>query len=115
MLRRSIVLRSSLAIALLCGVVLFAQKPLERPAENVNAQRNPNLAAAQKLCGQAFEEVTKAQKANKYDMKGHAQKAKQLLVQASQELAEADKIADSATPGSTSKNPASAVTSKLPH
>jgi hydroxymethylpyrimidine/phosphomethylpyrimidine kinase len=96
--------------------MLFAQNA---PVQNVNAQRNPNLAEAQKLCGQAFQEVTKAQKANKYDMKGHAAKAKQLLIQASQELSEADKIADSAHPGkssgpgTTSKHPLSGVTNKL--
>jgi hypothetical protein len=99
--------------------MLFAQGG---PVQDVNAQRNPNLAEAQKLCNQAFQEVSKAQKANKYDMKGHAANAKKLLVQAAQELSEADKIADSASPagkhpgsGSTSSNPASGITSKIPH
>ena len=119
-MRNNLLLRDSLVLAFLCGGLLFAQNPPERPLEDVDPQRNPDLAAAQKLCVQAFEEVTKAQKANKYDMKGHASKAKQLLVQATQELSEADKIADSATPGktknsgTTNRNPVSGVTSKIP-
>jgi len=117
MIRRNLGLRALLVLALLCAGMLFAQN---MPVENINAQRNPNLAEAQKLCNQAFEEVTKAQKANKYDMQGHAAKAKHLLIQASQELVMADKIADSATPrktkglGTTRQNPVSGVTSKLP-
>jgi hypothetical protein len=74
----------------------------KRPVEDINAERNPNLAEAQRLCLKAFDKVHEAQIANKYDMKGHAAKAKQLLVQASEELSTADKIADSAHPG---KNP----------
>jgi len=106
-------IRASLVLAFLCVGLLFPQNPPERPAEDVDAQRNPNLAAAQKLCVQAFEAVTRAQKANHYDMKGHAAKAKELLIRASQELSEADKIAESVAPsrgpssGTTSINPAS--------
>jgi len=117
MTRRILVLRGALVLALLCVGVLFAQN---MPVENINAQRNPNLAEAQKLCNQAFQEITKAQKANHYDMKGHAAKAKQLLMQASQELSAADKIADSVTPGkstnpaTTSKNPLPGITSRTP-
>ena len=120
MMRRNLLFRVLLVLAVLCAGMLFAQNAPQKPVENVNAQRNPNLAAAQRLCNQAFEEVTKAQKANKYDMKGHAAKAKQLLVQATQELSEADKIADSASPGktknsgTTSKNPVSGITGKIP-
>jgi hypothetical protein len=69
-------------VALLCTGVLFAQKP----ARNVSAARHPNLAAAQRLCRQAWEKVDAAQKANEFDMEGHAQKAKDLLDQASNEL-----------------------------
>ncbi len=53
------------------------------PAVNVSAQRHPNLAAAQELCRQAWQEVVAAQAANAYDMEGHAQKAKELLAEAS--------------------------------
>lgn len=46
------------------------------PAQNVSGRRHPNLAAAQRLCEQAFTRITDAQKANEWDMKGHAAKAK---------------------------------------
>ena len=74
---------------ILAGVA-FAQKP----ARNVSADRHPNLAAAQRLCVQAFEKVTAAQKANEFDMKGHAKKAKELLEQVNNELKEAAEAAN---------------------
>jgi hypothetical protein len=89
-----------MVLAVFCAGTLLAQN---KPVENVNAQRNPNLAAAQRFCLQAFDKVHEAQLANKYDMKGHAAKAKELLVEASEELSTADKIADSAHPGKTGK------------
>ena len=50
---------------------------------------HPNIAAAQAFCNQALEKITAAQAANEYDMHGHAQKAKELLMQAKGELHEA--------------------------
>ena len=58
----------------------------EEPVLNVSMKKHPNLAAAQKLSRQAFDKITAAQKANEYDMEGHAQKAKELLDQVNQEL-----------------------------
>jgi F0F1-type ATP synthase membrane subunit b/b' len=74
---------SSLAtIALLCGSVAMAQKPVE----NVSAKRHPNIAAAQRLTQNAFEKISAAQAANEFDMGGHAAKARDLLDQANQQL-----------------------------
>jgi hypothetical protein len=70
---------------LLTGTVLYAQKP----AHNVSANRHPNLAEAQRLVGEAFERIKQAQSANEWDMGGHAQRAKELLNQASEELKQA--------------------------
>ena len=95
MMRKNFLLQALFVLALLCAGILIAQTPVQ----NINAQRNPNLAQAQKLCNDAYQWAVKAQQANKYDMQGHAQKAKQLLVQAAQELAIAHKIADSVKPG----------------
>jgi hypothetical protein len=53
------------------------------------AQHHPNIAAAQQLCNQAIEKISAAQTANEYDMRGHAAKAKELLLQAKVELREA--------------------------
>ncbi len=58
----------------------------QRPKKNVSAGRHPNIAAAQRFCQQAWDRVTAAQQANEWDMQGHAQKAKELLGQANQEL-----------------------------
>jgi hypothetical protein len=70
---------------LLFGGVVLAQKP----AQNVNPNRHPNLAAAQRMTERAFEKIVAAQQANEWDMKGHAQKAKDLLDQANNELKQA--------------------------
>ena len=55
-------------------------------AENVSKARHPNLAAAQNLIERAVNKVSMAQKANEYDMDGHAAKAKELLDQAYAEI-----------------------------
>ncbi len=59
---------------------------MAKPSQNVSAKKHPNIAAAQKLASQAFDKITAAQKANEYDMDGHAAKAKDLLEQANAEL-----------------------------
>lgn len=56
------------------------------PVVNVSPKLHPNLAAAQKLSRQAYNKIVAAQKANEYDMNGHAQKAKELLDQVNEEL-----------------------------
>jgi len=64
---------------------MFAQSP----ETNINPRKHPNLAAAQRYCLQAFQRISDAQQANEWDMNGHAQRAKDLLDQASHELKEA--------------------------
>ncbi len=71
------------ASILLAGGIAVAQHP---PVENVGPRRHPNLAAAQRLCEQAFNRIGDAQQANEWDMAGHAAKAKELLDQANREL-----------------------------
>ena len=82
--RLNVVTAAVLGVALLCGGYLFGQRP-----ERDIGRRHPNLAAAQRLCAQAFEKITQAQAANEWDMEGHAQKAKELLDQVNHELKEA--------------------------
>jgi len=55
---------------------------------------HPNLAAAQKLAAQAFDKLEAAQRANEYDLGGHAAKAKALLEQANDEIKLAAEAAD---------------------
>jgi hypothetical protein len=74
--------RLFLGMALLCGGIAIAQKPVQ----NINPQHHGNLAAAQRLSEQAYEKIVAAQQANEWDMQGHAQKAKELLEQVNQQL-----------------------------
>jgi len=75
-----------LGLLLLVAVVVVGQPP---PRTNINPGKHPNLAAAQDLMKRAFERIEQAQRANEWDMNGHAQKAKDLLDEASKELARA--------------------------
>jgi protein involved in temperature-dependent protein secretion len=72
----------SFLFALLVFVGVFA---MAQPARNVGAG-HPNLKAAQRLSAQAYQKIIDAQKANEWDMQGHAQKAKDLLDQVNNEL-----------------------------
>ncbi len=90
MIRLNVATAALLAMVLLFGGFLFAQ----RPERDVSGRRHPNLAAAQRLCAQAFQRITAAQEANEFDMQGHAQKAKELLDQANHELKEAAEAAN---------------------
>jgi hypothetical protein len=71
-----------LGLLLLLGVAAVAQ----RPVRNISPGRHPNLAAAQRLSQQAWQRVLDAQRANEWDMEGHAQKAKNLLDEVNNEL-----------------------------
>lgn len=82
MMRKRVLLSGLLGALLLIGGVSVAQKP-ER---DISGKRHPNLAAAQQLARQAWDRIVDAQKANEWDMDGHAQKAKELLDQVNREL-----------------------------
>jgi len=69
-----------------CLLVLGGIATAQRPKKDVSAARHPNLAAAQRLSRQAWDKILEAQKANEWDMQGHAQKAKELLDQVNNEL-----------------------------
>jgi hypothetical protein len=70
------------AALFLLGCTAMAQ----RPRQNISPARHPNLAAAQRFTLQAYEKISAAQKANEWDLGGHARKAKELLEQADREL-----------------------------
>lgn len=82
---------SRLAAAFLSASLLAlpAMAGPQKPARNISAKRHPNLNAAQRLVDNAYEKITAAQKANEFDMGGHAAKAKELLEQANAELKKA--------------------------
>jgi len=80
-----------LVLTLLFTGVMFAQK---KPDRNVSGKRHPNIAAAQRLSAQAFQRIVDAQNANEWDLAGHAQKAKQLLEEANDELKKSAEISN---------------------
>ena len=57
------------------------------PGLNVGPKLHPALTAAQKLSRQAYDKIVAAQLANEWDMKGHAQRARDLLELVNEELA----------------------------
>jgi hypothetical protein len=57
--------------------------------QQVNWARHPNLAAAQRMTQGAMDKITAAQQANEFDMGGHAQRAKDFLARANDEILEA--------------------------
>jgi hypothetical protein len=77
-------------LLLMVGGVAVAQKPVR----NVSPGVHPNIAAAQRLSRQAWQKVLDAQKANEWDMEGHAQKAKNLLDEVNNELKSAAEAAN---------------------
>jgi hypothetical protein len=72
-------LGGAIGLGVVTGGFMIAQAP---PQRNVNPNRHPNLAAAQRLTDEAYNKITAAQQANEWDLDGHAAKAKQLLDQA---------------------------------
>jgi hypothetical protein len=69
------------ALALLGGGVARAE-----PVQNISPALHPNLADAQRLSREAFDRISAAQVANRFDMEGHAARAKALLEQVNLEL-----------------------------
>jgi hypothetical protein len=82
---------SLLGLSFAAAGITLAQGPPER---DINPNRHANLAAAQRLCDQAYNKIVSAQEANEWDMNGHAQKAKELLDQANRELKAAAEAAN---------------------
>ncbi|MGI4879487.1 MAG: hypothetical protein ACRYG4_18595 [Janthinobacterium lividum] len=78
----------SVAVAAIAGAVLSTATVglAQEPAQNISSTKHGNLAAAQAFTKQAFDKMTDAQKANKYDLGGHAARAKKLLDQAADEM-----------------------------
>ncbi len=90
MTTKRLLFTSILSAAVFCGSATLAQTPVQ----NVDKKVHPNLAEAQRLVVQANNYVATAQKDGKYDMGGHAEKARQLLAQVNEELKLAAEAAD---------------------
>src|SRR5579862_6533058 len=85
--------------AVLTTLLFCAMTVAQEPLVNVDAKIHPNLAEAQKLLVQANQYIATAQKDNKFDMKGHAEKARDLILQADQELKAAAETATAVDEG----------------
>jgi hypothetical protein len=88
--QRNLYVVGIISFALILIGVTFAQ----HPETNIDPTRHPNLAAAQHHIVEAIEKTAEAQHAYKDELGGHAEKAKQLLGEASRELKEAADYAD---------------------
>jgi len=91
MTRKMGVFTAILSAVLFCGVTLA-----QEPVLDIDKGKHPNLAEAQRLVVQANHAIATAQKDNRYDMKGHAEKARELLAQVNQELKAAAEAANAA-------------------
>ena len=83
-----------LAVVLILCLAFIGVTLAQRPETNIDPNKHPNLAEAQHYILQAFEKIDEAQRASKDQLGGHAEKAKQLLDQASRELKEAAELAN---------------------
>ncbi|MGO9095495.1 MAG: hypothetical protein ACLQGV_09755 [Bryobacteraceae bacterium] len=83
-------------LPVVAGALLFVGgiAVAQRPKENINPARHPNLAEAQDLSRRAWEKILDAQRANEWDMDGHAAKAKELLDEVNKELKRAAEAAN---------------------
>ncbi|MGA7223017.1 MAG: hypothetical protein WA867_19445 [Candidatus Acidiferrales bacterium] len=87
---KNIVLSSALAAALACAGMAVAQAP----SENIDPHRFGNLAAAQHHIVEAYQSIAEAERENKDQLGGHAEKAQQLLADADRELKAAAEVAE---------------------
>ena len=89
MTRKSSLISTVLSATLFCSSVTLAQAPVQNtdtPVQDIDKRVHPNLADAQSQVILASDAILQAQKDNNYDMQGHAERARQLLVQVNQEL-----------------------------
>ncbi|MGA8074843.1 MAG: hypothetical protein WB995_15305 [Candidatus Acidiferrales bacterium] len=82
------------AIVVTLGLALMGIAFAQAPETDINPARHPDLAEAQHHVVQAYGKIVEAQKANKDQLGGHAEKAIHLLEQANHELKEAAEYAD---------------------
>ncbi len=91
MTKRRFAISSALITALFCCSAMFAQAPVV----NIDHRRHGNLAAAQSYIVQAYKKINTAQRDNDDQLGGHAQRAKDFLIQADAELRLAANVANS--------------------
>lgn len=89
MKNKVLIVTVTVCLILACVGVVFAQAPV------VNIyRRHGNLRAAQIAIVQAYQKIDAAQRENQDQLGGHAQRAKDLLTQADEELRLAANVAN---------------------
>jgi ABC-type Zn uptake system ZnuABC Zn-binding protein ZnuA len=83
-----------LAAALVLGSILMTVAYAQRPETDIDPHRHSNLAEAQRHVVEAYNKTVEAQKSNKDELGGHAERAIDLLDQANHELKLAAEYAD---------------------
>ena len=78
-----------------CAVLVFAGVAVaaQRPGVNIG-EKHGNLRAAQEMIVGAYDKIDQAQQANQNQLGGHAQRAKDYLVQADSELRAAANVSN---------------------
>jgi hypothetical protein len=89
-IKKDMFIGTALGLVLGCSGVIFAQQPVVDIGN-----RHGNLRAAQQYIQAAWQRINEAQVDNNYNLGGHAGRAKELLVQADQELKLAAETANS--------------------
>ena len=81
-------IKNRLYVAVFCSMLVIGGSALAQrePQQDINPRRHPNLAAAQRFIRQAFDKLNEGQRANEWDLGGHARKAKELLDEADREI-----------------------------
>jgi hypothetical protein len=90
MAKKSLLISTALYTSLACITATFAQAPVV----NIDSHHHPNLAEAQKNIVEAYQRIDTAQHDNKEHLGGHAQRAKDLLIQADAELRQAANVSN---------------------
>jgi hypothetical protein len=90
MTKQNVIIGGTLLSILAFGAGMFAQEP----ARDIDPHRHGNLASAQGYIVDAWQKINKAQQANEDQLGGHAQRAKELLLQADEELRLAANVAN---------------------
>jgi hypothetical protein len=90
MIKKDLFIGIALGAVLGCAGIIVAQAPVV----NIDPHRHGNLSAAQGYIVDAYKRIQMAQSANDSQLGGHAQKAKNYLVQADQELRLAADVAN---------------------
>ncbi len=90
MIKKDMLIGTALGLILGCSGALFAQAP----AVDIG-NRHGNLRAAQQYISSAWQKISQAQRANDDQLGGHAQRAKDYLLQANEELRLAANVSNS--------------------